>query len=98
VVFIGFDWGEGGNVTFNTTSMHLGKKQLRASFASPAVYLPEALQMLHRNVVPRREIVSQLFPLSKLNEAFTLLREDRNHTRKVVVAPDAHFPALNQTM
>ncbi len=89
VVFIGFDWGIGGTVSFNTTSMHLGKKQLRASFASPAVYLPEALQMLHRKVVPRREIVSHTFPLSRLVEAFSLLREDRNTTRKVIVIPDA---------
>ena len=89
VVFIGFDWGVGGTVSFNTTSMHLGKKQLRASFASPAVYLPEALQMLHRKVVPRREIVSHTFPLSRLVEAFSLLREDRNTTRKVIVIPDA---------
>lgn len=91
VVFIGFDWGAGGMISINTTSMHLGKKQLRASFASPAVYLPEALQMLRRNVVPRHEIVSHTFPLSQLGAAFQLLREDRNATRKVVVLPDARY-------
>jgi len=94
VVYIGFDWGEGGKITLDTTRMHLGKKQLRSSFASPAVYLPEALQLLHRGIVPHREIVSHTFPLSRLEEAFTLLRQDRNTTRKVVVVPEAHFPRL----
>jgi L-iditol 2-dehydrogenase len=94
VVYIGFDWGEGGKITLDTTRMHLGKKQLRASFASPAVYLPEALQLLHRGIVPHRQIVSQTFPLSRLVDAFALLREDRNSTRKVVVIPDAHMPRL----
>jgi len=95
VVYIGFDWGEGGKITLDTTRMHLGKKQLRSSFASPAVYLPEALQLLHRGVVPHREIVSHTFPLSRLEEAFALLRRDRNSTRKVVVIPDAHFADLS---
>lgn len=94
VVYVGFDWGEGGRITLDTTRMHLGKKQLRSSFASPAVYLPEALQLLQREVVPHREIVSHTFPLSRIEEAFTLLRRDRNTTRKVVVVPDAHVADL----
>jgi threonine dehydrogenase-like Zn-dependent dehydrogenase len=94
VVYIGFDWGEGGRIILDTTRMHLGKKQLRSSFASPAVYLPEALQLLHRGIVPHREIVSHTFPLSRLEGAFDLLRQDRNATRKVVVVPDAHFARL----
>lgn len=95
VVFIGFDWGSAGVISLDTTSMHLGKKQLRASFASPAVYLPEALQMLHRDVVPRREIVSHLFPLSRLVEAFDLLRTAHGTARKVVVIPDAKFAQVS---
>ena len=97
VVWIGFDWGEGGKVTFDTTRMHLGKKQLRASFASPAVYLPEALDLLRRGVVPAAEIVSHTFPLSQLPEAFALLDRDHDTTRKVVVIPDAHFQRLGRS-
>ena len=91
VVFIGFDWGEGGKVVINTTAMHLGKKQLRASFASPAVYLPEALELLRTGAVPGEEIISHRMPLSRIEEAFGMLRTDREKTRKIVILPDGKF-------
>ena len=92
-VYIGFDWGEGGKVLMDTTAMHLGKQQLRASFASPAVYLPIALELLRNGAVPGPEIVSHRFPLSRLQEALDLLRRDRETTRKVMVIPDARYTA-----
>ena len=91
VVFIGFDWGSGGTITLDTTPMHLGKKQLRSSFASPAVYLPEALQLIRSGVVPMKEIVTHRFPLSKLGEAMALLRDRREVAVKVAVIPDERF-------
>ncbi|MHB0937470.1 MAG: zinc-dependent alcohol dehydrogenase [Armatimonadota bacterium] len=88
VTYIGFDWGPGGIIQLDTTAMHLGKKQLRASFASPAVYLPEALHLLRSGVVPAAEIISHRFPLSRLEEALKTARDDRAHARKVLVIPD----------
>ena len=67
-VYIGFDWGDEGKVTFDTTALHLGKQQLRASFASPAVYLPYALDLLRSGAVPGEAIVSHRFPLSRIGE------------------------------
>lgn len=90
-VYIGFDWGEGGKVVMDTTAMHLGKQQLRASFASPAVYLPIALELLRNGTVPADSLISHRFPLSRLSEAMKLLRTDRQTTRKVVVIPDARL-------
>ena len=87
VVFVGFDWGEGGKIALDTTAMHLGKKQLRSSFASPAVYLPEALELLRTGAVPAGEIVSHRMPLGRIEEAFKLLRTDREGTRKIVLLP-----------
>jgi threonine dehydrogenase-like Zn-dependent dehydrogenase len=71
--------------------MHVGKKQLRSSFASPAVYLPEALQMLRTGMVPAQEIVSHRFPLSRLADALCTVREQRDTARKVIVIPDEGF-------
>ncbi len=90
-VYIGFAWGDEGRITLDTTAMHLGKQQLRASFAAPAVYLPIALDLLRTGVVPGEILVSHRFPLSRLQDALNLLRTDRDHTRKVIVIPDAHF-------
>jgi len=78
-------------VALDTTAMHLGKQQLRASFASPAVYLPLALELLRNGTVPGRELISHRFPLSRLQDALNLLRTDRETTRKVIVIPDARF-------
>ena len=88
VTYVGFDWGPAGTIQLDTTAMHLGKKQLRASFASPAVYLPEALHLLRTGVVPAEEIISHRFPLSRLEEALETVRDDRSGARKVMVIPD----------
>jgi L-iditol 2-dehydrogenase len=88
VTYVGFDWGPGGTIPLDTTAMHLGKKQLRASFASPAMYLPEALQLLRAGVVPAEEIISHRFPLRRLAEALQTARNDRANARKVMVIPD----------
>ncbi len=91
LVFIGSDFKGGGVVPIDTHAVHYGKKQLRASFASPALYLPEALHLLRTGIVPAGEIVSHKFPLSKLQEAMQYIREHRDTTYKVAVIPDARF-------
>lgn len=91
VVFIGFDWGPGGTIPLDTTAMHAGKKQLRSSMAGPALYLPQALELMRRGAIPAEEIVSHRFPLSRLAEALRTAHEDREHARKVAVIPDGRF-------
>ncbi|MCE5198885.1 MAG: alcohol dehydrogenase catalytic domain-containing protein [Armatimonadota bacterium] len=91
IVYIGSDFGGGGVVPIDTHALHFGKKQLRSSFASPALYLPQALHMLRTSAVPAKEIVSHVFPLSKISEALRTVREERDTARKVVVVPDARF-------
>ena len=87
VVFIGFDWGAGGTVPIDTTAMHLGKKQLRASFASPAVFLPRALQLLQSGAVPAGDIITHRLPLQRLGEALRMVREQRDTVLKVIITP-----------
>jgi L-iditol 2-dehydrogenase len=93
IVFIGSDFRGGGVVPIDTHALHFGKKQLRSSFASPALYLPQVLHLLRSNAVPASEIVSHRFPLSKMGEAIRTVREDREAARKVVVIPDCRFSA-----
>jgi threonine dehydrogenase-like Zn-dependent dehydrogenase len=93
VVFIGFDWGPGGTIPLDTTNMHLNKKQLRPSMDSPGLYLPQALELMRRGVIPAAEIVSHRFPLSRLEEAILTMRDDRATARKIAVIPDSRFTA-----
>lgn len=93
LVYIGSDFRGGGVIPLDTHALHFGKKQLRASFASPAVYLPEALQLLRSGVVPSNEIVSHQFPLRQMQEALHVAHEERNTACKVVVIPDTRYSA-----
>ncbi len=86
VVFIGSDFAGGGVVPIDTHALHFGKKQLRSSFASPALYLPEALHLLRAGVVPAKEIVTHQFPLSRLAEALQVAK-GRGAAGKVVILP-----------
>jgi L-iditol 2-dehydrogenase len=88
IIYIGSNFRTGGVISLDTHALHFGKKQLRPSFASPALYLPEALHLLRTGVVPHTEIISHTFPLSKLAEAMDTVRTQRDAVRKVAVVPD----------
>jgi L-iditol 2-dehydrogenase len=96
LVFIGSDFVGGGVISLDTHALHGGKKQLRSSFASPALFLPEALQLLRTGVVPAQELVSHRFPLSKISEALQLANSRAADTRKVVVIPDCRYSGFGQ--
>jgi L-iditol 2-dehydrogenase len=87
IIFIGSDYRTGGIISLDTHALHFGKKQLRSSFASPALYLPQALHLLRTGAVPPQEIVTHRFPLSRLSEALLTARERRGGACKVVVLP-----------
>lgn len=91
IVFIGSDFDGGGVIPIDTHALHFGKMQLRASFAAPALYLPEVLTLIRRGVVPADQIVSHRFPLSRITDGFKAIREQRDATRKVMIIPDALF-------
>ena len=91
IVFIGSDFKGGGVVPIPTHALHFGKKQLRSSMASPAIYFPEALHLLRTGIVPAATIISHRFPLSQLAEGIRVMREERETVRKVMVVPDKLF-------
>jgi L-iditol 2-dehydrogenase len=87
VAYIGIAWGEGQHITIAADDFHFNKAQLRASFASPALYFPTCLQMLRDGWVDAEQIVSHVMPLEQLGEALALLRDDSANTLKVVITP-----------
>ncbi len=91
IVFIGSDFRDGGVISLDTHALHFGKKQLRSSFASPALYFPQALHLLRTGVVPAEMIVTHKFPLSKLSEAMETLQKERDTTLKIAIIPDSKF-------
>lgn len=88
IIFIGSDYQGGGIVPLDTHALHFGKKQLRSSFASPALYLPQALHLLRQGIIPAAEIVTHRLPLNQLADGMKLLRDKSTTSGKIVIIPD----------
>lgn len=86
ISFIGIAHGEGAYCRFDVNDFHFKKLQLRASFASPALYTPLALGYLGEKVVDGEALISHRFPLGRIPEAMEVARNDPSAV-KVVVTP-----------
>jgi len=86
VSFIGIEHGEGGNCTFDANAFHFKKLQLRASFASPALFGPKAIRYLCEGVVNGEALVSHRYPLEEMAAAVETARSDPSAV-KVVITP-----------
>jgi len=87
VGFIGIEFGQGANVTFDANAFHFQKLQLRASHAIPNHYFPMALDLLARRVVDPDLLLSHVFPLDEYEEAFRVLTDPQQAAIKVVLVP-----------
>lgn len=86
ISFIGIEHGKGARCSFNANDFHFKKLQLRASFASPALYTPKALRYLEQNVVPGETLISHRFPLEEIDSAMETARTAEDAV-KVIVQP-----------
>jgi L-iditol 2-dehydrogenase len=65
LTYIGIGTGE-GVIGFDANVFHFRKLQLRASFASPALYFPVVLDLLKAGIIPGEQIISHRFGLRDL--------------------------------
>jgi threonine dehydrogenase-like Zn-dependent dehydrogenase len=86
ISYIGIEYGEGAYCRFEANDFHFKKLQLRASFASPAMYTPLALQYLREGVVDGEALITHRFPLTEIEQAIETAR-DKRIAAKVVVMP-----------
>lgn len=86
ISFIGIGYGENAYCKFDVNAFHFKKLQLRASFASPAMYTPQALQYLREGVVDGEMMISHRFPLDQIAQAMEVAR-DPSRAMKVIVQP-----------
>ncbi|NOY79573.1 MAG: alcohol dehydrogenase catalytic domain-containing protein [Kiritimatiellaeota bacterium] len=86
VAFIGIAHGTDAFCRFDANAFHFKKLQLRASFASPALYTPLALQYLRERVVDGPALISHRFSLDALAQAMATARSSPDAV-KVVVTP-----------
>jgi L-iditol 2-dehydrogenase len=86
LTYIGIGTGS-GLITFDANAFHYRKLQLRASFASPALYFPVVLDLLKKEIIPGEQIISHRFKLVDLSAAMHHCRDDKENTVKVIVRP-----------
>ncbi len=86
ISFIGIGHGEAAFCKFDVNAFHFKKLQLRASFASPALYGPMALDLLREKVVDGQTLITHVYPLDRIAEAFEVAAHDPSAI-KVVIQP-----------
>lgn len=85
--FIGIKFGDAGIISFDANDFHFKKLQLRASFASPALYTPKAIHLIATGVINARELISHTFSLDQMVQALATAA-DSSISLKVIVNPN----------
>jgi len=86
LTYIGIGTGE-GKICFDANHFHFQKLQLRASFASPAIYYPTVLKLLASGLIPADLIISHRYPLNDIAKAMMTARNDKEGAVKIIVKP-----------
>ena len=88
VSFIGIEYGDEGKISFDANDFHFKKVQLRASFASPALYFPRCLELIESGAVDVKPLISDRFKLEEIEQAMLRLRDDKKNAVKAVMIND----------
>ena len=86
VSFIGIGFEDNSYSNFDVNSFHFKKLQLRASFASPALFTPLALSYLKENIINGGEYISHTYCLNDIAIAMETAKTDLSAV-KVIVKP-----------
>ena len=84
ISYIGIGHGSAATLSFDANKFHFKKLQLRASFASPAMFGPLALSYLNEGRVPGEQLISHRFPLSEIDTALSVATHDPSALKVVV--------------
>jgi len=79
---------ESGMITFDANDFHFRKLQLRASFASPAIYYPTVLRLMEAGIIPGESVISHRFKLDEIEKAVSTCRNDKAGALKVIVTAE----------
>ncbi len=85
IAFLGIDYGPEGNITFDSNIFHVKKLQLRSSFASPALYFPECIELIRSGTVNTKELISHSFGLDEITEGIIKFRDEKEKAVKAVM-------------
>lgn len=87
ISYIGLAGAGNPEICFNADEFHFKKLQLRASFASPALFGPRAIEILKSDKLIRQNLISHRFSLDEIGKAMDIALNDVANVLKVVVLP-----------
>ena len=87
ICFIGIQYGDGSQLSFDANEFHFKRLQLRGSFASPAMCTPLALHLLRSGVIDGPALISHVYPMKDLAKAIEMAAFHTDQTIKVVITP-----------
>lgn len=71
--------------TLDINAMHVKRLQLRFSFASPALFFPQCIDLIRRGRVDAKALISHRFALEDMDAAFRACRDDKESVVKVMM-------------
>lgn len=87
VSFLGIDMDH-GEITFDANAFHFKKLQLRASYASPALWFPRALELLKAKTIDPKDFITQTFKLEEIEAYFKKQRDDSSDVIKMAMVKE----------
>ncbi|HEX3026772.1 MAG TPA: alcohol dehydrogenase catalytic domain-containing protein [Clostridia bacterium] len=88
ISFLGEDFGEGADISFNANYFHWKKLQLRSSYAAPALYFPRCIELIKSGAVDAKALISHTFGLKEIAGAMETVKNDKKHVLKSVMLQD----------
>jgi len=87
ISFIGLTGTGNPEICFNADEFHFKKLQIRASFASPALFGPRAIEILRNDKLMRQNLISHRFSLDEVGKAMDVAVNEVENNVKVIVLP-----------
>ncbi|NLB70194.1 MAG: alcohol dehydrogenase catalytic domain-containing protein [Lentisphaerae bacterium] len=87
MTYIGIGTGD-PVISFDANDFHFRKLQLRASYASPAMYFPAVISLMKSGAIPGKALISHRLPLGQIQHALDLNRNNKSEVIKIVVIPE----------
>ena len=87
IAYIGLAGSGSPEICFDADEFHFKKLQLRASFASPALFGPRAIEILKKDNIIKQKLISHKFKLDEIDKAMDVAVNDVANALKIVVIP-----------
>ena len=84
ITFIGLGYGDQENISIAGNAFHFKKLQLRASFASPAMFGPMAIEYLKKGIIDGEKLISHTYSLAELEQGMETATKDPDAVKVVI--------------